>query len=245
MRRASARAALPLTPPEVLRLWADVERWPSFVEGFARQLEVDRDMARAGRPGGLGVHARRARAGDGDGDRADRRPLLDPGVRGRARRHPDAAGAPRDRRLRGRAEPRVRAAAVRPAARRSPMCCSSGARSATRSAAPCSASVSRPRRTRGSPRCAERLGIQQVRGPPTAEDGRDAGGQRAEDLLIPAASQSDGVRRADHTRVAVEAVVHERRLGWMNVERDRREPPRRQSVRERARWPWSWRPRSA
>ena len=40
MRRASARAALPLTPPEVLRLWTDVERWPSFVEGFARRLEL-------------------------------------------------------------------------------------------------------------------------------------------------------------------------------------------------------------
>ena len=39
MRRASARAALPLTPPEVFRLWSDVERWPSFVEGFARQIE--------------------------------------------------------------------------------------------------------------------------------------------------------------------------------------------------------------
>jgi hypothetical protein len=31
---------VPLTPPEVLRLWSDVERWPSFVEGFARQLEL-------------------------------------------------------------------------------------------------------------------------------------------------------------------------------------------------------------
>ena len=40
MRRASARATLPLTPPEVLRLWTDVERWPSFVEGFARRLEL-------------------------------------------------------------------------------------------------------------------------------------------------------------------------------------------------------------
>jgi hypothetical protein len=40
VRRASARAALPLTPPDVLRLWSDVERWPSFVEGFARQLEL-------------------------------------------------------------------------------------------------------------------------------------------------------------------------------------------------------------
>ena len=40
MRRASARATVPLTPPEVLRLWSDVERWASFVEGFARRLEV-------------------------------------------------------------------------------------------------------------------------------------------------------------------------------------------------------------
>ena len=40
MRRASARATLPLTPPEVLRLWADVDRWPNFVEGFARRLEL-------------------------------------------------------------------------------------------------------------------------------------------------------------------------------------------------------------
>ena len=40
MRRASARSTLPLTPPEVLRLWTDVERWPSFVEGFARQLQL-------------------------------------------------------------------------------------------------------------------------------------------------------------------------------------------------------------
>ena len=40
MRRASARASLPVTPPEALRLWSDVDRWPSFVEGFARQLEL-------------------------------------------------------------------------------------------------------------------------------------------------------------------------------------------------------------
>ena len=40
MRRASARSSLPLTPPEALALWSDVERWPSFVEGFARQLQL-------------------------------------------------------------------------------------------------------------------------------------------------------------------------------------------------------------
>jgi hypothetical protein len=40
MRRASARSELPLTPAEALRLWSDVERWPSFVEGYARRLEL-------------------------------------------------------------------------------------------------------------------------------------------------------------------------------------------------------------
>jgi polyketide cyclase/dehydrase/lipid transport protein len=40
VRRARARSPLPLTPPDVLRLWSDVERWPSFVEGFARRLEL-------------------------------------------------------------------------------------------------------------------------------------------------------------------------------------------------------------
>jgi hypothetical protein len=40
VRRAGARVALPLTPPEVLALWTDVDRWPTFVEGFARRLEL-------------------------------------------------------------------------------------------------------------------------------------------------------------------------------------------------------------
>jgi Polyketide cyclase / dehydrase and lipid transport len=40
MRRASAISAVVLTPSEALRLWSDVERWPSFVEGFARRLEL-------------------------------------------------------------------------------------------------------------------------------------------------------------------------------------------------------------
>jgi polyketide cyclase/dehydrase/lipid transport protein len=30
-----------LTPEAALRLWTDVSRWPSFVEGFARVLEQD------------------------------------------------------------------------------------------------------------------------------------------------------------------------------------------------------------
>jgi hypothetical protein len=40
VRTARALASVPLTPPEVLALWTDVERWPSFVEGFARRLEL-------------------------------------------------------------------------------------------------------------------------------------------------------------------------------------------------------------
>jgi hypothetical protein len=31
---------LPLTPAEALRLWSDVDRWPSFIEGYARRLEL-------------------------------------------------------------------------------------------------------------------------------------------------------------------------------------------------------------
>jgi hypothetical protein len=40
VRRASARGPLPLPPAEVLRLWSDVDRWPTFVEGFARRLDL-------------------------------------------------------------------------------------------------------------------------------------------------------------------------------------------------------------
>jgi hypothetical protein len=40
VRRASARTPLPLPPAEVLRLWSDVDRWASFVEGYARRLEL-------------------------------------------------------------------------------------------------------------------------------------------------------------------------------------------------------------
>lgn len=43
MRTAQAGATLPLSPPHVLALWSDVERWPSFVEGYARRLELSPD----------------------------------------------------------------------------------------------------------------------------------------------------------------------------------------------------------
>ncbi len=48
MRTAQARASLPFPPPHVLALWSDVERWPSFVEGFARRLELSPDWPAKG-----------------------------------------------------------------------------------------------------------------------------------------------------------------------------------------------------
>jgi hypothetical protein len=41
VRSARAEAEVPLTPEAALRLWTDLSRWPSFVEGFARVVEVD------------------------------------------------------------------------------------------------------------------------------------------------------------------------------------------------------------
>ena len=40
MRTARAQADLVLTPEAALRLWTDVSRWSSFVEGYARTLEL-------------------------------------------------------------------------------------------------------------------------------------------------------------------------------------------------------------
>jgi hypothetical protein len=48
VRTAQARALVPLTPPHALALWSDVERWPSFVEGFARRLELSPDWPAKG-----------------------------------------------------------------------------------------------------------------------------------------------------------------------------------------------------
>jgi Polyketide cyclase / dehydrase and lipid transport len=39
VRTAYARGTVPLQPDGALRLWTDVDRWSSFVEGFARTLE--------------------------------------------------------------------------------------------------------------------------------------------------------------------------------------------------------------
>jgi hypothetical protein len=41
VRTASAEAEVRLAPEAALRLWTDLSRWPTFVEGFARVIEVD------------------------------------------------------------------------------------------------------------------------------------------------------------------------------------------------------------
>lgn len=41
MRTATAEAEVRLAPEAALRLWTDLSRWPTFVEGFARVVEVD------------------------------------------------------------------------------------------------------------------------------------------------------------------------------------------------------------
>ena len=41
MRTARAEAEVRLAPEAALRLWTDLSRWPTFVEGFARVVEVD------------------------------------------------------------------------------------------------------------------------------------------------------------------------------------------------------------
>src|SRR5688500_1420576 len=48
VRTARAGGRVPLTPPEALALWTDVERWPSFVEGYARRLELAPDWPAKG-----------------------------------------------------------------------------------------------------------------------------------------------------------------------------------------------------
>lgn len=47
MRTASAVAEVSLAPEAALRLWTDTARWPSFVEGFARIVDLDPDWPAA------------------------------------------------------------------------------------------------------------------------------------------------------------------------------------------------------
>ena len=67
LRTARAEAEVVLTPEAALRLWTDVSRWPTFVEGFAH---VARAGPATGRPvgaAGVAVHAGRSRPGDREG----------------------------------------------------------------------------------------------------------------------------------------------------------------------------------
>jgi hypothetical protein len=48
VRRAAAQVDLVLTPEAALRLWSDATRWPSFVEGFAHELERSPEWPAAG-----------------------------------------------------------------------------------------------------------------------------------------------------------------------------------------------------
>jgi hypothetical protein len=72
VRTARAQADLVLTPEAALRLWTDVERWPSFVEGFARLVERDPSWPAAGarlvwesRPAGRGRVTEKVVEGEG------------------------------------------------------------------------------------------------------------------------------------------------------------------------------------
>jgi hypothetical protein len=60
-RTARAATVVPLAPEGALALWTDVDRWPTFVEGFARKLELSDDWPSEGArlvwesgPGGRG-----------------------------------------------------------------------------------------------------------------------------------------------------------------------------------------------
>jgi Polyketide cyclase / dehydrase and lipid transport len=72
VRRASAQADLVLTPEAALRLWTDLERWPTFVEGFARVLERSPEWPAAGarvvwesKPSGRGRVTEKVMEGEG------------------------------------------------------------------------------------------------------------------------------------------------------------------------------------
>jgi hypothetical protein len=60
-RTAQAATVVPLAPEAALKLWTDVGRWPTFVEGFAHAIEVSDDWPAEGSklvwqsiPGGRG-----------------------------------------------------------------------------------------------------------------------------------------------------------------------------------------------
>jgi hypothetical protein len=48
VRTARASGPVPLDPAQVLELWTDLSRWPTFVEGFARVLEASPEWPQEG-----------------------------------------------------------------------------------------------------------------------------------------------------------------------------------------------------
>jgi hypothetical protein len=48
MRRVSAETAVALEPDDALALWTNTDRWATFVEGFARVLQCDREWPAEG-----------------------------------------------------------------------------------------------------------------------------------------------------------------------------------------------------
>jgi hypothetical protein len=72
LRIARAQADVVLTPEAALRLWTDVDRWPTFVEGFARVLERSPEWPAAGarvvwesKPSGRGRVTEKVMEGEG------------------------------------------------------------------------------------------------------------------------------------------------------------------------------------
>lgn len=41
MGSATHAVTVPLPPVEAMEIWTDLERWPAFIDGFARTVEVD------------------------------------------------------------------------------------------------------------------------------------------------------------------------------------------------------------
>ena len=48
MGKVAVRQRVALSPADALRLWTDVSRWPTFVDGFARALRLDREWPQPG-----------------------------------------------------------------------------------------------------------------------------------------------------------------------------------------------------
>jgi hypothetical protein len=48
MATVRASETVSLDPGRALALWTDVRRWPTFIEGFGRAVEVERDWPREG-----------------------------------------------------------------------------------------------------------------------------------------------------------------------------------------------------